>query len=249
MGDKTTLAARLDVGSVSVDPGLLTLTDLKAAALQDALRLAIGKSLRNYDYQWREATTPAASPGPGPISLDFQVMPLEVSPDARGTTVVARFKAVAHSDVSACFPYEAKGDFHVVAPLHSGSGQKAFAILVVVASAAAGVNAGMFAEDQFNSANAQQAALNSGRIVTKREGVAPQGDQEVATRYGAVNALQYAVADFISHLGEAGGCGQPATPTVLTNAQPVAATPPAPQTTTSTLSDPSPNRVTTTTTF
>jgi hypothetical protein len=214
------LGERLELGEVSVDPAVPTLMHVKSDELRVALGQAIDKSLRNYSYRWNLSATPAAenAPPPARASLNVDVLPLEVTPDAKGSQVIARLKLTTAADGGACFPFEAKGQFHALTPLHSGSDQKALAILVVVASAAAGWNAGAFAADQFRSADAAQNALNSGRAMDKGEGVAPQGGDQVLVRYGAVNALQFAVTDMISHLGEPGGCNHPGAPTSPANA-------------------------------
>jgi hypothetical protein len=231
MADGTPLAARLELGALAVDPAVPKLMHVDGVSLPHALTQALDKSLKNYDYRWSDAPTPGpavdpaqaaapALPQPAPATVNVAVLPLEVTPDAAGERVVARLSATS-ADAGACFPYEAKGEFRALTPLHSGGGQKALAILVVVASAAAGVNASALAVDQFNSADAQQAALNSRRVVGADEGVAPQGGDEAVVRYGGVNALHLAVTDLIAHLGEPGGCNRPpAAPALATTLTP-----------------------------
>ncbi|HEY1752195.1 MAG TPA: hypothetical protein VGG29_13115 [Caulobacteraceae bacterium] len=218
-GEGTPLAASLQVGAVTLDPGVAAAAHEPADALQAAFAAAAAKSLKNYGYRWIEGGAPA---GAGPSTLAIEIEPFDITPDDKGDRVVARLK-VAASAASGCFPYEATGDFHALTPLHSGGNQKALAIMLVIASAAAGYAAPGLLADQFNNADQQQAAMNAKRIVGKAEGVAPQGGPDVVVRYGAINALQLALASLVGHLGEPGGCNAPAA-TLSAAATPAAAT-------------------------
>jgi hypothetical protein len=212
-GDGTSLSARLEIGAVTLDPGVAAAVDVKPEALQTALTLAAAKTLKNYGYRW---AGPVSGPAGAAATMDIEVEPFDVTPDPTGEKVTAHLK-LATGGATACFPYEATGEFHALTALRSGGNQKALAIFIVIASAAAGVNAAPLMVDQFRSADEQQAALNSKRVVGKAEGVAPQGGPQVVVRYGAINALQLALASLIAHLGEPGGCNAAvATPAVIT---------------------------------
>jgi hypothetical protein len=216
-GDGTSLSARLEIGAVTLDPGVAAAIDVKPEALQTALSLAAAKTLRNYGYRW---TAPVSGPAGAATTMDIEVEPFDVTPDPSGEKVTAHLRLAA-GGATACFPYEATGEFHALTALRSGGNQKALAIFIVIASAAAGVNAAPLMVDQFRSADEQQAALNSKRVVGKAEGVAPQGGPQVVVRYGAINALQLALASLIAHLGEPGGCNAAvATPAVITQTTP-----------------------------
>ena len=218
-GEATQLAVRIEVGEVTLDPGVATAAGLKPDDLQSALAHAAAKTLKNYGYR-----PAAAVSADGGLTVALDVEPLEVTPDDKGDKVVAHIKVTA-TGASACFPYEATGEFHALTALRTGGGQKTLAIFLVVASAAAGYAAPGLLMDQWRSADEQQAAINAKRIVGRAEGVAPPGGQDVVVRYGAISALQLALASLVAHLGEPGGCNAADAPPALTQASAAAAQP------------------------
>ena len=140
-GADTPLGGRLDLVGVAVDPMTVKPVHIASDELSQPLEQAVGKSLTNYGFHWRAG---AATPLGDRVALTVKVLPFDVAVDDNlGAQVAAHLKLTAAG--GGCFPYEAVGRFHALAPLHSGGSEKALAVLVVVASAAAGYYAAPFA--------------------------------------------------------------------------------------------------------
>jgi hypothetical protein len=194
--------ARLAVGEVVVAPGLERQTGIDPVAFKAGFTLALEKSLRNHGY----LAAGAGDAGARALSLDFTAPELAAQPD--GATAVVRLRAkLANADPQApCAPFEARGEFHALAPLRSGAGQRVVVVAATVALAFVGVNGGAFMVSQFQSASAQNRALNAHRGLQAGEGVAPGGGEQAVARHAVVNATQLALAELIRHLGAPGDC-------------------------------------------
>jgi len=232
-GTGTPLGGRLNVVYVVVDPSIAAGMGVKPEALKRAMTEAVNKSLFNFGYMAAAASgPPGAQPAERPIDVTIEVLPLTQTKDDKGTMVTSTIKLTAATDAGACFPYVATGNFHVLPRLKSGGDQRAVGVLAIVAFAAVGMDASQFARDQFETARANNEALNSRRAVGEAEGVAPPGGATAEARYGSISALQVAVAAMIQHLGPSGGCNAapaapaaPALQTVSAAATPVAGAP------------------------
>ena len=193
------LKARLKVAqaTATADDAKVFMAD--PAALDTALAAGMSASLRNFGYL-------AGPEAAGAVGLLVRLEPLELKPDKDGVTVVARLRVEASGgDPAGCIPQSAEAKYRALVPVHGGDGQKVLGFVALVAFAAVGVYVGSLTTEQFQIANADQAAANARRERIEGESVSPQpGDRQMA-RYAAVNATQLATADFIRQLGKA--CG------------------------------------------
>ena len=199
------LKGRLRVAQAVASAGDAKVFMADPAAFDTALTAAMTGSLRNFGFLAAPETADA-------VGLQVRLDPLEVTPGKDGVTVVARFRVEApHGGLGGCVPKAAEAKYRALAPVHGGDGQKALGIVALVAFAAIGYNAGQLVAEQFQIANADQAAANARRERIEGESVSPEpGDRQMA-RFAAVNATQLAAADFIRQLGKA-ACGVAAAP-------------------------------------
>jgi hypothetical protein len=201
------LKAGIRVNGATVGATEANLLGAAPDKVQPALKGAVEASLRNFGYL-------AAADGPGGVALDITLDPFEVTSDAEGVFVVARYRIAAKGEGAACVPTVAEARYHALAQMQHKGPQRAAAWVVVIGMAAVGVNAGQYLSDQYATARASDRAVNARRERSESEGVAPAPGEKVMTRYAAVNATQLAAADLIRQLGKGACAGAPASPIV-----------------------------------
>jgi hypothetical protein len=200
---KGALTTALKVVDAQADPAEAQALGVDAAALDSAFRSSIEASLRNFGYL---ATPDTARP----VLLTFKMASPAITPDKDGVTAVVRITSSAAPDgdavASACVPASVEASYHALTPLKAGGQQKAMGIVAVVALAAVGVNGANLLTGQWETATADQSALNSRRAHTESEGVANSGGERGVTRFAVLKASQLAQAEFIRALGKS-RCG------------------------------------------
>ncbi len=174
--------------------------------VQPALKGAMEASLRNFGYL-------AGPERAGGVDLDISLDPFEVTADAEGVFVVARYRIAARGDGAGCVPVVAEARYHALAQLQNTGKQRAAAWVAVIGLAAVGVNAGVFLSDQYATARGSDRAVNARRERSESEGVSPVVGQKGMTQFAAVSATQLAAADLIRQLGK-GACPTQALPEI-----------------------------------
>jgi hypothetical protein len=192
----TRYAGRVRLGEVTVHPGFVNPTALDAVALKAAATEAAKRSLKNFGYL--AETDPADA-----VTLDIEVLPLEIAPADGASQVTARIEARS-SD--ACLAHAAEGRFTVLDRQRSGGGRRAFALGAAVALAFVGVNAGGLVGTELEQASAENHTRNAGRLVATGQGVAPGFTPAAVASYGGQSALRLALADYLRQLGDTPAC-------------------------------------------
>jgi len=192
------LAGQLGVSEIVVAEDAATTLRLDSATLRPGLREAFNRSLANHGY--------LASDEPLVVGLSVTVGSPTLTVDETGTTATVELtvRAPDGHPASSCLNQTTSGRFRGLAPINSGAGERTTAVVATVLMGLAGAPPGLFMTDQFRNADAENAALNSGRAVLEGEAVTPRG--QPAAQFAGMHALRVAIATYVVRLGSDPAC-------------------------------------------
>jgi len=193
------------VAEMHTDANLARTLGVATELLEPSLTMAFEKSLANYGYLAGNSATQT-------IDLRVTVRSTLTHQSEESITVQTVIEAQAPPDQPShiCFSRSGTAQFTALTPSRNRNGARTFALVAgSLLAAAAGPGGsptvGNWMAGQLTNADRDDNALNTRRLVSEGQAVAPASGAR-AIRFAGINATQLAFADYIAHIADQPSC-------------------------------------------